>query len=675
MAQPHDAPYGSWRSPITADLVASASVRIGHLAVDGEDLYWVELRPAEGGRQVIVRRTPEGRTAEVTPAPFNARTRVHEYGGGDFAVAGGVLYSANFSDQRLYRVDTATPGAAPEPITPPGPASRPGSWRYADGVIDRQRKRLICVREDHTAGGRQPVNTLVAIDLAATPNGPAASEGAGEVLVSGNDFYAFPRLSPDGTRLAWLAWNHPNMPWDGTELWTAELDSHGKLGGAVRVAGGPEESIYQPEWSPDGTLYFVSDRAGWWNLYRWPVTGGAVEAVLEMEAEFGRPLWVFGTATYGFQPLGPGGAPEPSPPSIICSYTRDGTWHLARLDPAGPRLELLEGARDYTEILDLRVGPGWVLFKGGSPTAPLSLVRLDLASGRKEVLRRTSDVTLDSGYLSTPQALEFPTSGGRSAHAFYYAPRNRDAQAPPGTRPPLLVKSHGGPTSATSATFSLSVQYWTSRGIAVLDVNYGGSTGYGRAYRERLNGQWGVVDVDDCENGARYLAQRGEVDGERLAISGGSAGGYTTLCALTFRHTFKAGASYFGVSDLETLVTDDHKFESRYLERLIGPYPERRDLYQERSPIHFVDRLSCPIIFLQGLEDVIVPPSQAEVMVAALRAKGLPVAYLPFPGEQHGFRRAEHIKRALEAELYFYSRVFGFPLAEPVEPVEIDNLD
>ncbi len=642
MTKPQAAPYGSWKSPITPNMIASGTIRFGQIALDGEDVYWIEMRPAEGGRNVIVRRTPDGRTTDVTPSPFNARTRVHEYGGGAFVVMDGTVYFSNFRDQRLYCQER---GAQPQAITPEE------ALRYADGVIDRRRGRIICVREDHTAAGREAVNTLVSLKF----------DGGGQVLVSGNDFYSSPRLSPDGSRLAWLTWNHPSMPWDGTELWVGELKADGSLGPSERVAGGVDESIFQPEWSPDGVLYFVSDRTGWWNLYRW--RDGRIEPLCEMAAEFGTPQWVFGMSSYAFE----------AADCIICTYTQRGTWHLARLDTETGKLELIE--TPYTEIGGLRAAPGRVVFGAGSPTESVSIVRLDLNTGQFEVLRRSSDVAIDAGHISIPQAIEFPTENGLTAHAFFYAPQNCDYIAPPGERPPLLVRSHGGPTAATSTTLAWEIQYWTSRGIAVLDVNYGGSTGYGRAYRQRLNDQWGIVDVDDCVNATRYLVQRGEVDGKRLAIRGGSAGGYTTLCALTFRDIFQAGASYFGVGDLEALTKDTHKFESRYLDRLVGPYPERRDLYQERSPIHFADRLSCPVILFQGLEDKVVPPSQAELMVEALQAKGVPVAYIPFEGEQHGFRRAESIKRALEAELYFYSQVFSFELADPVEAVPIENLD
>jgi len=648
MAEPQVAPYGSWKSPITSDLIASATIGLGQIMLDGDDIYWAEMRPAESGRYVVVRWTPDGRTTDVTPPPFNARTRVHEYGGGSFVVADGTVYFSNFADQRLYRQD---PGAEPRPVTPEVDLC------YADGVVDHRRGRIICIREDHTDPDREPVNAIVILGLDLADNG---GNDGGQVLVSGNDFYSSPRLSPDGSCLAWLTWNHPNMPWDGTELWVGELRADGSLGRTERVAGSVAESIFQPEWSPDGVLYFVSDRTGWWNLYRW--RDGRVEHVFEMGAEFGRPQWVFGMSTYAFE----------SAERIVCAYTERGTWRLASLNTATGELELVEPP--YSAIKYIRAAPGCAVFVAGSPTDPTSIVRLDLATLQFEVLRRSNETAITPGYLSLPQPIEFSTEHGLTAHAFFYPPKNRDYAAPPGERPPLIVIIHGGPTSAASSALSLGIQYWTSRGIAVLDVNYGGSTGYGRAYRQRLQGQWGVVDVDDCVNGARSLVERGEVDGERLIIRGGSAGGYTTLCALTFRDVFKAGASYFGVSDLEALAQETHKFESRYLDRLVGLYPERRDLYRERSPINFIERLSCPVIFFQGLEDKIVPPNQAELMVEALRAKGVPVAYLPFEGEQHGFRRTENIKRALDSELYFYSRIFGFDLADTVEPVPIKNL-
>ena len=646
MTQPHVAPYGSWKSPVTSDLIVSATVGLGQIALDGADTYWIELRPAEGGRNCVVRRTPDGNVSDVTPQGFNARTRVHEYGGGDFAVRDGVVYFTNFADQRVYRQRTET---APQPLTPEG------KFRYSDLVLDAVRSRLYAVREDHTEEGREAVNAVVLLDAG------GMSEDGGRVVISGNDFYSSPRLSPSGRRLAWLTWSHPNMPWDGSELWVGELNDDGTVGESRRVAGGAEESVFQPEWSPGGTLYFVSDRNNWWNIYRLNDEGEA-EAVHEAEAEFGLPQWLFAMSTYAFA----------SDETIVCAYAQRGDWNLGLLNTRRKTLSRVE--LPYTDVTYVRADATRAVFRAGSPTMRAAVVELDLETRESSVLRRASETAVDPAYLSTPRAVEFPTEGGRTAHAFYYPPRNADFAAPEGERPPLLVKCHGGPTSSAASTLRLETQYWTSRGIAVLDVNYGGSTGYGREYRMRLNGEWGVVDVDDCVNGAKFLIEQGEVDPARCVITGGSAGGYTTLNALTFRDTFRAGASHFGVSDLTVFVGDTHKFESRYLERLIGPYPERKDLYYERSSINFTEQLSCPVIFFQGLEDKIVPPNQAELMVEALRKKRLPVAYVAFPGEQHGFRKAENIKRALDGEIYFYSRVFDFPLADEVEPVEIENL-
>jgi dipeptidyl aminopeptidase/acylaminoacyl peptidase len=641
MARQNVARFGSWKSPITAELVGGAEVGLEQVMLDGPDIYWIERRPQEGGRKVIVRRSADGRVTDVTPAPFNARTRVHEYGGGDYAASDGTIIFSNFSDQRLY---LQRAGAAPSALSPAV------ELRYADGQIDRRRKLFFCVREDHT-GASEAINAMVGIDL--------IEGGPGKILASENDFYSSPRLSPDGSRLAWLAWNHPNMPWDGTELWVGKLTEDGSISEAVQVAGGLNESIFEPEWSPDGTLYFVSDRTGWWNLYRW--RGGKVEPVCLMDAEFGEPQWVFGTSLYGFD----------SERWILSTYKKTGSSYLARIDAVTGTLDRIE--LPYSTISQVRTLDARAVLIAASANEPTSIISFDLATRDLEVLRRSRELTVDSGYISAPRAIEFPTQNGLTAHGIFYPPQNRDYTGPSDEKPPLLVMSHGGPTSGSSAALKYAIQYWTSRGIAVLDVNYGGSSGYGRQYRERLKGRWGIVDVDDCVNGARYLVAAGEVDGKRLAIRGGSAGGYTTLCALTFRDVFKAGASHYGISDLEALAKDTHKFESRYLDGLIGPYPERGDLYVERSPIHFTERLSCPMILFQGLEDKVVPPNQTEKMVEAVRAKGLPVAYLTFAGEQHGFRKAENIRRVLEAELYFYSRIFGFELADPVEPVKIEN--
>ena len=650
---PTTSPYGSWASPITTDLIVADSVGLGQIALDGDDVYWVELRPLEAGRQVVVKRTPDGAALDVTPAPFNVRTRVHEYGGGAYVVSEGTVYFTNFADQRVYRQPA---GQEPSPIT------LEGDIRHADFEVDLARSRLVCVQENHSGDG-EPVNSVVAVPMD-TRDGVIAKP---EVLVSGSDFYSSPRLSPDGSRLCWLSWNHPNMPWDGTELWVGALDDDGRVEEPRLVAGGTAESICQPEWAPDGRLYFVSDRTGWWNLHRWDNrTGrGAGERVLPMEAEFGRPQWVFGANCYGFV----------SAERAICAVNRNGVWGLLEVDLESGRWTTLDiGGYSAMGRSDLRVAGDKVFFEAGGPAEPSALLRLELESGRLDVVRRSNPAPVDPEYLSAPETFEFPTEGGLTAHAFFYPPRNRDFTAPEGAKPPLLLKSHGGPTAATSNALDLEVQFWTSRGFAVVDVNYGGSTGYGTEYRRRLERSWGVVDVDDCVNAARHLASQGLVDEKQLAIDGGSAGGYTTLAALTFRDIFSAGASYFGVSDLETLARDTHKFESRYLDTLVGPYPEEAGVYRERSPINFTERLSRPIILLQGLEDRIVPPDQAEAMFDAVRAKGIPTAYLAFAGEQHGFRQAGNIKRALEAELYFFCRLFGFEPADEIEPVDIENL-
>lgn len=637
------APYGSWRSPITSELIVSETIKLGQIVLHGGEVYWSESRPAEGGRNVIVKWTPGGKLEDLTPKPFDVRSRVHEYGGGAFTVSAGTTYFSNFADQGLY---------AQESLSQPRSLTSTAAKRYGDIVVDRLRNRLICVREDHSDKEGEPVNAIVALNL--------TNDKEEHVLVAGNDFYSSPRISPDGSSLAWLCWNHPNLPWDGTELWVGEIISDGSLGEKLKLAGGSSESIFQPEWSPDGVLYFVSDNSEWWNLYRY--RHNQVEPVYQRDCEFGRPQWLLGMSTYGFQ----------SSDRIVCSYSSKGVWHMANLNAASGELEEIE--TPFNEIWNLRASSRQAVFCGGSPSQPPTIIRFDLKSRKFEPLRSSSDIKIEQGYISFPQAIEFPTEHGKTSHAFFYPPQNRDYQAPPEELPPMLVKIHGGPTGATSTSLAWDIQYWTSRGFAVLDVNYGGSSGYGRSYRRRLEGQWGVVDVEDCVNGARFLAEQGWVDGERLAIRGSSAGGYTTLCALTFRHTFKAGASYYGISDLEALAKETHKFEARYLDRLVGPYPDRLDIYRQRSPIHHTHLLSCPLILFQGLEDEVVPPNQAEMMLEALQSKGLPVAYVPFEGEQHGFRRAKTIKRALDSELYFYSRVFDFELPEPVEPVEIHNL-
>lgn len=663
------ASYGSWRSPFTTDLLTSDTIGLSACRLDGEDLYWVELRPAEAGRSVLVRQPADGERTDVTAAPYDVRSRVHEYGGGAYAVLEGLVVFVNKADQRIYRVDATADDGKPQPITPAG------EFRYGDLRIDGRRQHVLCVREDHSPTDSEPVNTLVRVELA----GP--NDDGGQVLVSGSDFVSSPRLDTTGDRLAWVTWDHPNMPWDGSTLWTGRLSESGELSERQRVGGGPTESVHDPRWAPDGRLVFLSDRTGWWNFYAAVVTETDADAdadasdadadadadaqsvaLAPLDLEFGTHPGSLGASGYDFTADG----------RLLCTWTDQGIGHLGLLELTGGSLSPLDS--DATFVTSVSTSGEAAAFVASYPTAPQSVVRLTLPGLDSQVVRRSTSRDFDAGAISVAEPVEWTNPDGQPVYGFLYEPVNAEFQAPHDELPPLLVFSHGGPTGMAVPSFNVSVQYWTSRGFAVLDVNYGGSLGYGSAYRERLIGRWGIVDVADCASGALALAARGRVDPARLAIRGGSAGGYTTLCALTFTDVFKAGASYFGVGDVERLAQDTHKFESRYLDSLIGRYPEERDRYVERSPIHHLDRLACPVILFQGTDDKVVPPDQARDMAAAVRAKGLPVALLMFEGEGHGFLKAENIKRAVEAELYFYGRVFGFPLADTVEAISIDNL-
>jgi dipeptidyl aminopeptidase/acylaminoacyl peptidase len=645
------APYGSWQSPITGASVTAAKMNLDSVVLDGEDTYWLESRPQEKGRMVIMRQDDQGHTSQVTPEGFNVRNRVHEYGGGAYTVWNGEIYFCNDADQCIYRQSGSTVSLA-------SPAAKGDSptRRYADLVIDSHRRRLICILEDHRSPDLEAINSIASISL----DNPEDLKS----IVAGADFYASPALSPDGKSLAWLSWNHPNMPWDGTVLVTARFLPDGSLSAPKLVAGSMVEAVFQPQWSPANVLYFVSDRTGWGNLYAWK--DGVARALYPASVEFGLPQWVFGQSTYGF-----------GTECIICAYTQGGIWHVASLDLVDGLIEIdlsvTPEINPYTEVAQLRVLGDRAVFIAASPVQNSELVELDLTNGHLKVLK-SQPLTVDAAYLSQPQTIAFPTQNGQIAYAFYYPPHNPEFHAPVGTQPPLLVKSHGGPTSATSSQLSLKVQYWTSRGFGYVDVNYRGSSGYGRAYQEQLTSQWGIADVADCIAASRYLVAKGLANPKQLAISGGSAGGYTTLCALTFHRVFQAGASHYGIGDLEALARDTHKFESRYLDKLVAAYPAEAQVYKERSPINFPEQMSCPTIFFQGLEDKVVLPNQAEAMVKALDDRLVPVAYVPFAGEQHGFRQAANMQRAIEGEFYFYSRVFGFEPADTIEPVVIKNM-
>jgi dienelactone hydrolase len=649
------APYGTWSSPITAEMIAHGDTFLSAPRLVGGTAWWLEGRPREDGRVVLVRADLGSSPVDATPAPFNVRTLAHEYGGGAYCLHGRTVYFSNFDDQRLYRLEPAA-GAPPVPITPAVEGRR---HRYADGCVTADGSLWVGVRERHAESGKTEdvVNELVAV--------PTDGSTEPRVIAGGRDFYAAPRISPRGDQLSFLAWDLPWMPWDGCELHVGGLGEDGTLTAVTRVAGRDgEESIWQPEWSPAGDLVFASDRSGWWNLER--LRGPSRSVLYEAEAEFGYPAWTFAGSSFGFLEDG----------RIVCAYDQGGLTSFAVLDPEAKTLSDLD--LPYNA---LRSGPhvaaegGTALLIAGSATMPVQVARLDLDANSLDVLRTGAEVPVDEAYVSAPRLLEFPTDGGVTAYALYYPPKNPRYVAEDEERPPLIVLSHGGPTSNATPIFALGIQFWTSRGFAVVSVNYGGSSGHGRSFRKRLDGAWGVVDLHDCVNAARYLADQGEVDPGRLLIRGGSAGGYTTICALTFTDAFAGGTSYFGVADLEPFAMGDtHKFESKYEETLIGPYPAAAEVYRARSPIHFVDRIRTPMLVLQGADDKVVPPSQAELIVGALRAREIPHAYLLFEGEGHGFRKAESTVTAFEAELSFYLQILGLEPGDPLPPLEIEHL-
>ncbi|MFK7886850.1 MAG: prolyl oligopeptidase family serine peptidase [Gammaproteobacteria bacterium] len=622
------APAGTWPSPFTTDLVVAGSRRLADPRIVGEDVFWLEGRPEEKGRVVLVRETPNGRI-DLTPQPFGVRGKIHEYGGGSYAIGAEHAYLINASDQCLYRVSLE--GGTPELIT------TKSKRRFGDLLLDAHRQRILAACEDH-AGDGEPVTTLVAIDL---------TSGRIDALASGADFYSTPTLSPDGRSLAFLSWDHPDMPWDANTLWHASVDEAGELHD-VRDIGHADTSHFQPTFAPDGSLYVVADNDEWWNLQR--LDGDAFVPIAPCPREFAFPQWVFGMRTFAFV----------DDHTIAAISTAQGQWQLHTIDTRdGTRLDI--NAIDTSTCDQVAAGNGRIAVIAGGPTQPLCIYtgRAD-DSDSWQMHQRSSDLTPDPASISVPQPTTIRPGRAHECHGFYYAPTSTTHTLPSDERPPLLIKCHGGPTGATNSAFDPRIQYWTSRGIAVFDLNYRGSTGFGREFRHALRGKWGVSDLMDCRHVVEDLVARGLADPERCLISGGSAGGYTVLSALTFDNVFAAGASHYGIGDLELLARDTHKFESRSLDRLVGPYPQARDTYLARSPIAHVDQLNCPVIFFQGIDDHVVPPNQAQTMVAALEDKGVTVAYVPFEGEGHGFRNADNIKYALAAELAFYGHVLGF---------------
>lgn len=617
--------YGTWESPVLSELPAYGINTLTDIIVDDSDVYWIEQRPSEKGRSALM-TARNGKIVDVLPEQFSIRTRVHEYGGKCIAISHGIIYFTNLEDQRIYKT---LPGEKPVPIT------ESAGMRYADFSINVSGQRLVCVTEDHSDGSSEAKTGIMSI------NTMVPDEQS--IIESGSDFYSNPRVSPDGRKLLWLSWNHPDMPWDGTELWVADFDERGRLASKKRIAGSAKESIFQPEWASDGSIYFVSDRTDWWNLYCF--REGAVNHVCVNASEFGRPQWLLGLRTYAL--VGDN--------LIACANLSNGIWKMVLLDVLSSILT--ETSLPLTSVNDIVVSNGKVYCIGGSFTEMPSLIEFDPSADKYRTVYSPKALTIDAAFVSSPVHMEFETSMGEKSFGLYYPPVNPSFRPRDGELPPLLIFSHGGPTSNAGSSLDMRIQYWTTRGFAVMDVNYRGSSGYGRKYRDSLNGLWGIADVDDCSNAAIHLSRIGLADPERLIIRGGSAGGYTTICALTFRKTFRTGASYYGISDLEALAKETHKFESRYLEKLVGPYPMSAEIYRQRSPLNYAENITCPVIFFQGLEDKVVPPNQSEKMVLAIRAKGIPADYVTFKGEGHGFRLAESIKQSLDLELGFYRKV------------------
>jgi acetyl esterase/lipase len=650
MKQHMIADYGNWPSPITPSSLVEGVRGIGSLQYDSGFVYWLESRPEEAGRQTIMRWHQDSGVEEILPAPFNARSRVHEYGGTSYAVYGNVIWFSHFDDQRLYRI---IPGSDPQPIT--AESSVNSALRFAACTPDISRNRLICVREDHRAEG-EPRNELVAVSM-------DGSDQQGEILFTQSDFVSAPQLSSDGLSIAFVSWSHPNMPWDNTTLWSANFQQDGSLCNLTQHNVDTQESVIDPKWSDSGELYALTDRSNWWSLHR--VSGNKFETVAhhENDVEIGGPMWTLGTSYYDFIDGN----------SAVTVMNRGGVEHLSILD--------LEGNGSSTIPIPCLTGVGSMVLADERIMAVLkytnkpSVLVSFKTDGTDFLVIRTTSNSADPAWSSPYQLVTFPTGDGNAvAHGIYLPPQNPDVGAPAEQTPPLIVTVHGGPTGVSSPGYSLAQQFWTSRGFAILDLNYRGSTGFGREYRRALYGNWGIADVEDAVAGAKWLSDQKLADPARLIIRGGSAGGFTVLAAHAFHNTFSAGASHYGVSDLTILAKETHKFESRYIDQMIGPYPEFAHVYQERSPINHLDNFNAPLIMLQGLEDNVVPPNQSEMIFEALKTRAIPTAYVSFEGEGHGFRKAENIVHAIQAELYFYSKVLNMSVADDLPELNIENL-
>ena len=630
------APYGHWESPITAAMVAKQRNSVQDIISSGKSLLWLKCMSEEDGR-LSIHSLPEAgeETSEYSPSPFNVRSKVHEYGGGACLYTDDAIYISNFKDQRLYRIylsKTQTP-SRPEPITPEGP------FRYADATWDAKRKRIICVMENHSGSKEKPLNSLVEIN---------PENGVVDTLCCGADFYAAPSISHDSNKLCWLSWKHPFMPWDSTYLWAAEFDSTGRLENKKHIAGSDDESVVQPKWAEDGSLYFISDKNNWWNIYQHK--NEQDQAICPIEAEFGKAMWVLGQQTYDIRKNG----------DIVAAYAKQGQWYIGSIckQSFGKESALKPLLGPYPDIKKLFAINDRLYLFVGQEAGEDQILQYDFTTSDIHTLIGLEHNKTFSGYLSKPKKLNFTTSDDSEINGFYYPPNNQDYSQSPSNTPPLIIKTHGGPTSCANSSLDLSIQFWSSRGFAVFDVNYRGSTGFGRAKRKKLYGNWGLADVEDCSCAADFLVRSGRAHPEQLIIRGHSAGGYTTLAALTFSNTFFAGASYYGISDLKSLALECHKFESYYVQQLLGEPELSASIYEKRSPLFHFDQLDAAVIFFQGALDKVVPPNQAQKMVSALQEKEIAVEYFEFSDEAHGFRSSTNIETALNNELEFYNKTF-----------------